>query len=100
MSCDCICHGVGGEIMADHFIPCCSPCRSCGDNIVGDITEHEKICSCRHLQVTPDFDEDEVYGLDAYEIRKKYPRFEGVCPDCGQQVIVYASAAQYILGDY
>jgi len=44
--------------------------------------------------------EEEANKLSSFEIRKRYPRFDGVCPDCNQQVIVYASMHQYIAGDY
>lgn len=55
---------------------------------------------CQHERCTPAFDEIEAGCMGADEIHKKYPRFNGPCPDCGQKVIVYASFLHYIAGDY
>jgi len=59
--------------------------------------------NCKHEKHMPDWPGDkdpEMLKMDEYEIRKKYPRFMGRCDDCGQLVILYASAMQYIMGDY
>jgi len=56
---------------------------------------------CTHPQTTPPFDAEDARKLnDAGEVRKKYPRFFGQCPDCGAQVIGYASYEHYIMGDW
>lgn len=55
---------------------------------------------CPHLNCLPKFDEKAAYGLDEYTIRKRWPRFQGVCPDCGVHLISYASAAHFIAGDW
>jgi hypothetical protein len=39
-------------------------------------------------------------GLSAEEVRKRWPRFYGPCPDCNTTVIHYASTAHYVLGDW
>jgi hypothetical protein len=39
-------------------------------------------------------------GLSAEEVRKRWPRFYGLCPDCNTEVIHYASTAHYVLGDW
>ena len=55
---------------------------------------------CQHPRCVPAFDEDVARDLDAYEVRRRWPRFDGTCPDCGERMILYASWSQYILGDY
>lgn len=55
---------------------------------------------CTHPKCTPAFDEEAAKGLDAAEIQRRWPRFDGVCPDCGERMIIYASFMQYIAGDY
>ena len=55
---------------------------------------------CKHEKCCPEFNSEEAKNLDSYEVRKKYPRFMGACPDCGSQVIYYASAEHYIMGDW
>lgn len=47
------------------------------------------------------FDEEAAKGLDAYEVRKRWPRHYGVCPrGCGFTGIAYASYMHYISGDW
>lgn len=54
--------------------------------------------SCDH-GVT--FDESEAKGLDAREVREKWPRLFGKCPKgCGYVGIAYASYAHYLYGDW
>ncbi len=53
--------------------------------------------SCNHGTV---FDYDGAKGLDAYEVRKRWPRFSGVCAKCGYRGIYYASYLHYICGDW
>lgn len=59
--------------------------------------------SCSHSAVTPKMtreEEKEAHALRPHEVRKRWPRFQGICPECNQQVIAYASMAHYILGDW
>lgn len=46
------------------------------------------------------FDEAAARGLDKYEVRKHWPRFDGTCKHCGYTGIYYASYAHYIAGDW
>jgi len=55
---------------------------------------------CLHDKCEVIFDADEAVALSPQEVRKKYPRFFGHCPDCGEQIIKYASKEHYILGDW
>jgi ArsR family metal-binding transcriptional regulator len=58
---------------------------------------------CQHAECRPRFteaDEREAQNVDASEVRRRWPRFDGRCPDCGEQVIMYASAAHYVAGDW
>ena len=55
---------------------------------------------CEHAASMPAFDEDAARDLDAHEVRKRWPRFFGRCAGCGEQVILYASWAHYIGGDW
>jgi len=57
---------------------------------------------CTHPQLPePDFDEDAAAaGLGSDEVRKRWPRVEAACPDCGAHVILYASFAHYLYGDW
>lgn len=57
--------------------------------------------ACTHVKCTPEYDDAEAQKInDAWEIRKRFPRFWGTCPDCSQQVICYASFEHYIMGDW
>lgn len=56
--------------------------------------------SCNHEKVSPKFDEEAATELDTAEIRKRWPRFFGTCPDCGWTGIMYASLAHYVYGDW
>lgn len=55
---------------------------------------------CRHVKHIPAFDQDQAANIPSSEVRKRWPRFEGICEDCGKRVIVYASDMHYIRGDY
>lgn len=55
---------------------------------------------CEHPKVIPEFDEKAAREMTVWQIRQKYPRFSGKCPDCGYEGIIYASYAHYIYGDY
>lgn len=55
---------------------------------------------CEHVGVPVAYDSDEAKTMDSLAIRKRFPRFHGNCPDCGQQLIKYASFEHYIAGDW
>jgi hypothetical protein len=62
---------------------------------------HESFAEeCIHPGCVPSFDEKAAEGLEADEVRRRWPRFQGKCPACEQLVIVYASVAHYIAGDW
>lgn len=63
-----------------------------------ETTDHAK--RCEHPQTIPVFDADAAEELDEYEVRKRWPRFQGRCPDCGELVIAYASLEHYVAGDW
>ena len=47
------------------------------------------------------FDRDAARGLDAREVRRRWPRLFGPCPlGCGFDGIGYASYEHYIMGDW
>jgi hypothetical protein len=47
------------------------------------------------------FNLETASSLDAFEVRKKYPRLCGFCPlGCGYSGIAYASSEHYYLGDW
>lgn len=60
------------------------------------LTRHE----CQHPKVTPDFDEEAASSMSSNEVRRKWPRFSGKCPDCSFNGIIYASYFHYICGDW
>ena len=55
---------------------------------------------CRHDKVMPEFDREAALALSSDEVRERWPRFEGTCPDCGWRGALYASRSHYLLGDY
>ena len=55
---------------------------------------------CQHEKCTVTYDAEAAKGLDEFEIRRRFPRFSGNCPDCGVQLIKYASYEHYIMGDW
>jgi hypothetical protein len=55
---------------------------------------------CHHNAVLVAFDEQAAKGLSADEVRKRWPRFFGICPDCGDRLIKYASWAHFTSGDW
>jgi hypothetical protein len=55
---------------------------------------------CAHPSATPAFDEEAARPLPAAEVRERWPRFFGTCPDCGISGIFYASFAHYVMGDW
>lgn len=56
--------------------------------------------NCNHPKCIAVFDEEAAKGLDAVEVRRRWPRFEGRCPDCLAHMIVYASFAHCVCGDW
>lgn len=68
-------------------------CHSC-------LAEEAKMEACTHYKVTPKFDEEKAQGLDSHEVKSRWPRFSGMCPDCGWHGIMYASYSHYIHGDW
>lgn len=56
---------------------------------------------CNHPRTpVPAFDEVAARGLSAEEVRRRWPRGEGPCPDCGVPMITYASGAHFAYGDW
>ena len=58
------------------------------------------IKSCDHDSVKVDFDKEKASNMTVGELRDKYPRFHGKCPDCGCDLIKYASIEHYLMGDW
>lgn len=57
--------------------------------------------TCKHPHLTvPVFDEVTAHGLTPDEVRKRWPRSDTECPDCGSMVIGYASFAHFVAGDW
>lgn len=55
---------------------------------------------CDHAATIPAFEQSAAIGLSEDDVRKRWPRFEGECPDCGQRIIAYASTAHFVAGDW
>lgn len=55
---------------------------------------------CTHDGAKVEFDEEAAKGLSVAEIRQRWPRFYGACPDCGRLIIKYASFMHYGMGDW
>lgn len=62
----------------------------------------EKIAQERHSNCSHGvtFDSEAAKDLSVYEVRKRWPRLDGVCPLCGFVGIGYASYQHYIMGDW
>jgi hypothetical protein len=57
--------------------------------------------TCQHENTpVPLFDKDAAAGLQPKEVRERWPRGVGPCPDCGDTVIVYANWVHYVYGDW
>lgn len=56
--------------------------------------------SCTHDAVAPVVDHEQLSGMSAEEVRSKFPRFCGTCPQCGETVIAYASFEHFVAGDW
>ena len=55
---------------------------------------------CKHENLPVKYDSADCAGKgDAY-VRKNYPRFYGPCPDCGENMIGYASFEHFVAGDW
>lgn len=82
-----------------------------------EAVRRELVEKCPHTSVMPTFDEEEakkvlgeweaksalefVTGNPAsQEIRRRWPRFHGTCPDCKGKLVLYASWAHYAMGDW
>lgn len=76
-----------------HAEPTCAPPESCP-------CAHPDPYQCGHPRTLPPFDEAAARGLSAEEVRRRWPRFWGACPDCGAQVITYASVGHFVAGDW
>lgn len=56
-------------------------------------------CACgRWLPECP-FDAEAARGLEAFEVRRRWPRLDHVCP-CGRRGVIYASKEHYVMGDW
>lgn len=55
---------------------------------------------CKHSKVMPQYDSVAAKLMTSNQIRTTFPRFSGICPDCGYQGILYASMEHYIAGDW
>jgi hypothetical protein len=56
---------------------------------------------CEHPNLPPvPFDYEASKGMSAYEVRQRWPRKMQKCPDCGAEVICYASNSHYYSGDW
>lgn len=55
---------------------------------------------CKHSKVMPSFDEKAAENLTEVEVRTRWPRFMGVCPDCQKHLILYASVEHQVYGDW
>lgn len=55
---------------------------------------------CLHAKCTPEFDLEMAKGMTSDEVRQRFPRFNGRCPECGSQMIIYASFEHYLSGDW
>jgi len=66
-------------------------------SLTNDVTDPG---TCKHEKHMPYFNEEDAKKLSTEEIREKYPRYRGMCIDCKAQVILYASFAHYLYGDW
>jgi hypothetical protein len=57
---------------------------------------------CPHSKCMPQYDSEKVKkeNMSPERVRELYPRFCGQCPDCGEQLIQYASFEHYLAGDW
>lgn len=57
-------------------------------------------CDCGYEWPPVPFDEAEARKCGAREVRRRWPRGDGPCPECGQMTIRYASFLHYLAGDW
>lgn len=62
--------------------------------------EGRKKNDCSHPKCLPAFDKELAKNMSSGMVKRLWPRFEGNCPDCGSQLIAYASFEHYISGDW
>jgi len=62
--------------------------------------KREKQKNCDHVSCRVEFDQEAAKGLDEHEIKERWPRFDGVCPDCGASLILYASPEHQTMGGW
>ena len=55
---------------------------------------------CPHTPHLPRFNVDACAKQTAKQARASYPRFDGVCTQCGQHVTLYASMDHYQRGEW
>lgn len=65
-----------------------------------ELGDAEEVDECGHPRTEVEFDVEAAKDLNAAEVRKRWPRFFGECPDCGQSLIRYASFAHFAMGDW
>jgi len=56
--------------------------------------------ACVLVGPQPVFDAEAASGLDAPEVRRRWPRTKRACVACGAATICYASWAHYAAGDW
>ena len=59
-------------------------------------------CACGEpfAEPPPRFNYDEVKGMTADEVRRRFPRHMSHCVKCGSDTIRYASFIHYMCGDW
>lgn len=62
------------------------------------IVEETKLCA--HASCVVKFDPEAASTMTTVEVRKNFPRFFGLCPECEEQVIIYASRKHFVMGDW
>lgn len=57
---------------------------------------------CKHVSVRPEFEYKslDILNMTATKIRLRWPRFEGHCPECSEEVVAYASEEHRVLGEW
>jgi hypothetical protein len=65
-----------------------------------DLSREAREEACTHYKIMPKFDPVASIGLTSSEVRKRWPRGAGTCPDCGRGGIFYASYMHYLAGDW
>jgi hypothetical protein len=86
------------QLQADKKQPRNAPC-ACGSGKKAKRCCGDKVCAHPRIPKV-EFDVEAASGLPPEEIRERWPRFFGPCPDCKATVIAYASQEHYIFGDW